>query len=89
MQAHGATLNTLTPSIRWTPRAENKREGNALQQFYSNNNAGGVLRFHGCNVTKQAPTDVLPSASSLYLVLPLPYSRLIPTTGICNRPTSP
>jgi hypothetical protein len=92
LQAYGGTLNTLTPSIRWAPQKEQDRQGAVIRQFYSNNNTGTSptsFTFHGCDITKQAPTDILPALDSTYLVLPLPFDRLLPSTGICNKPTGP
>jgi hypothetical protein len=75
----------LTPNIRWTPKEENGFEGSALSQFYSNNNPGPRMHFHGCDITKQDAADVSPALSATYLVLPLPGLPL-PTSGICNKP---
>lgn len=81
LQTHNGTLSTLTPSIRWSPRQENRFEGAALAQFYSNNNPGPKMHFHGCDITQQDALDVLPVPSSTFLVLPLP-GLPFPTTGM-------
>jgi hypothetical protein len=89
MQAHGGTLTTLTPSIRWAPLPEHQRQAAVISQFYSNNNPGPVMRFHGCDLTKQQPTEIAPTVSSAFVVLPLPFSSAIKSTGICNKPPTP
>jgi hypothetical protein len=85
LQARRGSLQTLIPSIRWTPDKQNEFEGTALQQFYSDRNPGDSMWFHGCDLVAQPPTDIVPQPESTFLVLPLP---LLPTTGICNKPTS-
>jgi hypothetical protein len=89
MQAYGATLNTLTPNISWAPEAEQDRQSAVIRQFYSNNNPGPSMSFHGCDITRQAPTDVLPIPQSTFIYIPLPFARAIPSTGICNKVPTP
>jgi hypothetical protein len=89
MQGYGGTLNTMTPNISWAPQAEQDRQAAIIRQFYSNNNPGTKIGFHGCDITRQPPTDVLPIRASTFVFLPLPFSRAIPSTGICNKLLTP
>jgi hypothetical protein len=85
LQAHNGTLNVMEASIRWAPYEENRLEGRALGKFYGTG-APGKFPWPGCDVTAQAPTDVLPILSSTFLVVPLPFSATIKTRGVCNKP---
>jgi hypothetical protein len=87
LQAHGGTLNFgIAPSIRWAPAPEHQRQANVINQFYSKKNPGQVLKFPGCEITKQAPADTTPLQSSAFIVLPLPFSSAIQSTSVCNKP---
>jgi hypothetical protein len=85
MQAQDGPLNTATPQIVWTPSQENRLEGNALRKFYSNDGPG-TFPWRGCDIQARQLTDVVPTLESTYLVVPIPVSFAIKTTGICNRP---
>src|ERR1044071_4982326 len=87
LQTHNGTLSLpgLESSIRWAPREEHRRQSQVINQFYSTNAPGPVITFHGCGIVKQPYTDVIPLASSAFIVLPLPFSSFIKSTGICNK----
>jgi hypothetical protein len=87
LQTHNGTLSLpgLESSIRWAPREEQRRQSQVINQFYSTNAPGPVITFHGCGIVKQPYTDVIPLASSAFIVLPLPFSSFIKSTGICNK----
>lgn len=90
MQAYGAPLNTLIPSIRWAPKAEQDRQRDVIRQFYSNYNPIPTqnLLFHGCDIARQPPTDVFPLPQSTFIYLPIPPSPA-QSTGICNKTFAP
>jgi hypothetical protein len=88
LQGYGGGLNTMTPSIRWTPKPENNIEGRKLGKFYSNNGPG-VWPWRGCNLTKQAPGSVVPLPESTFIEVPIPFAVSIDTRGVCNKPPPP
>ncbi|HWI74281.1 MAG TPA: hypothetical protein VNT55_20140 [Baekduia sp.] len=69
---------TDDPDIKWISGRENRRQGNGLGQFYSNNNAGNTWSA-GCNIV---PDDV----GDWFLAIPLPQGIPLKTTWACNRP---
>jgi hypothetical protein len=69
----------ITPSIAWTRDRENRLEGNALGQFYSDNAAGDTFKA-GCNVPANDPTKPFVFAA-------IPPGVNIKTTWACNAPT--
>jgi len=84
MQAYDGKLQTLIPSIRYTPAGENRLQGGRLKQFYSNN-AAGKIKFRGCDLTAEALTSTAPAPTSAFLNVPIGGRAEIPTLGICNK----
>ncbi|WP_445149520.1 PASTA domain-containing protein [Baekduia sp. Peel2402] len=87
LQAHNGTLSFpgLESSIRWAPREEQTLQAKVINQFFSENSAGEKMWFHGCGIVKQPPTDIAPTLASAFIVMPLPFSSHIKSTGVCNK----
>jgi hypothetical protein len=87
LQAHGGTLSLpgLESSIRWAPREEQTEQAKVINQFYSRNSPGPKMVFHGCGIIKQPASDLAPTVASSFIVLPLPFSSAIQSTGVCNK----
>jgi hypothetical protein len=79
MQGKGGSLMTDEPDIAWINGRENRRQGTAIRQFYSNNGAGDVFP-KGCNIAPDDPED-------WFLAIPIPAGIPLKTTWACNRPT--
>jgi hypothetical protein len=104
MQAHNGAFNTgpgsLTPSIKWTPRVQNQRQGGALGHFFSSN-VGGTgptsYPFDGCDipVADETPLPQMPgwrelaALPSAFLNVPLGARVPFKTVGFCNPTTAP
>jgi hypothetical protein len=91
-QGYEGDLQTDIPNIAWTSSVENSRQGTVLSQFYSNNNPGESMLFHGCDIVvtparavgDPTPPDAVPPT---FLAIPIPV-RLMPSFGVCNRQAS-
>jgi hypothetical protein len=92
LEGHGGPLSTpgLESSIRWVPLEEHKTQAKMIRQFYSDNNPGSVMGFHGCGIARQPLVGAGPELSeSSFIVLPIPFSSGIRSTGVCNRLPDP